>query len=457
MDYSAGTMRSALVGNTQSIIIEKSYIGVIKEGVSKELDGKYLVHIRELMGLDGALKPIWVKNEVLGNRFSRWLDLESKDTKSSGSYFPLQPGMMVNVRFRGYTMESGYISNVVSYLPLVDKPGARDTFYLLNKTVKNSWIYQDDARNLTHIMQSGGKSNITLDDNGITLQTGGKVKTNGFEVSKTGTRFEFGNASISLDSSGITFKVGDTTLTMSETGINVNTQGALDIESGKMARIKARRLELGASEEMTLHSNVLRVTGSTQCSLASNVVNINSVIHTNIESQAQVNIAGLMKTKIAAPVLDITSLTNINIAGPVITLSGQNTNIDGTAALNISSASIAMDGMLSHGLGLATSTNTSMAATNLALGLSTDAANIALVTGLGLSNPVSAIVNSTMVQAIPGSCAPVGEILKPVITSAKVGSSTTEKLQYIASSNDSYNIALKDQFDGLRNTHEIRV
>lgn len=432
------------------------YIGVIAESIGDKSSGKYLVHIRELMGADDTYKPIWVRNEVLGNRFSRWLDFNSKTIKSSGSYFPLKEGMIVNVKFRGNTMESGYISNIVSYLPLVDKPGARDTFYLLNKTVNDSWIYQDDARNITHLMHSGGKSNIVLDDQSITLQTGGKLKTNGFEVSDTGTKMEFGNSAIYMDSTGIIFKVGDTVATLSETGIIVKSQGNIELESNNSMKLKSKNLSMSTTEELTLYSSVLRLTGAQQAALNSNVVNINSLLHTNIESQAQVNISGLMKTKIESPIVDISSLTNLNLACPVITLSGQTTNISGTS-LNLSGGSIAMDGIISHGLGVASATNSSMTSMNLSLGLSTDAANLSLVTSMGNSDMVSGIANAAMVQSIAGTARPVGEILSPQIVPVKVGNSLKEKIQYITSSNDSYNTVVNDQFKELRNTHEIHV
>ena len=438
------------------LIKDHEYIGVITKSPSNESDGKYLVYIRELMGAGDTHKPIWIRNEVLGNRFSRWLDFDTKTIKSSGSYFPLKEGMMVNVKFRSNTMESGYISNVISYLPLVDKSESRDTFYLLNKTINGSWIYQDDSRNLTHVMHNGGKSNIVLDDQSITLQTGGKLKTNGFEVSDTGTKMEFGNSAIYMDSTGIVFKVGDTVATLSETGIIVKSQGNIEVESNKSLRLKGKNLAMSSSEKLTLYSSVLRLTGAQQAALNSNVVNINSLLHTNIESQAQVNISGLMKTKIQSPLVDVLSLTNLNLSCPVITLSGQTTNISGSI-LNLSGGSIAMDGTITHGLGIAAATNNSMKSMNLSLGLSTDAANISLVTSMGNSDVASGIANATMIQSIAGTASPVGEILSPQIVPAKVGNSLKEKIQYITSSNESYNNVVDEQFKDLRNTHEICI
>jgi len=439
----------------QSIVQNHDYIGVIKRGNSNDFEGKYLVYISELMS-DAEHQPIWVKNEIVGNRFSRWLNVDSKVIQTSGSYFPLYEGMVVNVRFRGYSLESGYITNVVSDIPLVDKAERRDSFYLINKTLNNSWIYQDDARSETHIMQSGGKSNIVLDEHSVTLQVGGETKRAGFEVSDTGIRLEFGNSSLYLDAKGISFKIGDTIFVMSESGAIFKSPGNLEMEADKSLRFKGNKVETSASEKYSINANIVQMTGNQMLSLNGNVVNLNSLTHTNIESQAHVQIKSLGKVKLSSSIMDITSLTNMNIDSPVNTITGQTMNIDGTS-LNLSGASVAMDGIISHGLGIAKSTNSAMKAANLTLGLSTDAANLALVTSIGNSDVVSGVVNSSMVQAIPGTASPVGEILKPQIVYAKVGNSVKEKLSYILSSNDIYNNIVNDQFTNLRNTHDIYI
>lgn len=438
----------------KELIKDYEYIGIIIEGLSTGSDGKYLVYIRELMSSVDVYKPIWVKNEVIGNRFSRWLDLTAKDIKSSGAYFPLHKDMLVNVRFRGNTLESGYISNIISYLPLIDKASSRDSFYLINKTINNSWIYQDDNRNLTHIMHHDGKSNIVLDDDSITLQTGGKLKTNGFEVSNTGTRMEFGNAAIYLDAKGITFKIGDTSFNMTESGIVLKSQGSITCESEKALKFKSKDLNLSSTNELTLYSSVLRLTGAQQTSINASTLALNSTLLTDIQSTVQVNVGGMIKTKISSPMIDINSLTNINLTSPVLTLSGQTTNISGSI-LNLSGGSIAMDGIISHGLGIATSINSSMTTMNTTLDLSTDLANMALVSSLGNTDPVSRVSSSVMIQSLPGAARPVGELLAPQIVSAKVGNSIKEKITYITSSNNSYNTIVTDQFTDLRNTHDI--
>lgn len=441
---------------------DKEYIGVIKEGIDNRLDGRYLVHIRELMASDTSLKPIWAKNEVVGNRFSRWLDFDTKSILSSGSYQPLRAGMVVNVRFRSDSLESAYITNVVSYLPLVDKSEMRDSFYLLNKTVNGSWIYQDDSRRFTHIMHGNGSSNIVLDDDGVTIHNGmpiengkgGVLLRNALSIGKSGTKMEFGNSSIILDETGISFKIGNTQMTLTEHNIKLIAEGSIEVDSNKSLKLKARDTHIEGSENLQLYSNVLRMTGNLQTAIVSNVVTLDSMSLTSVRSTGQVNVEGTVKTKITAPVLELTSLTNIYLDAPTMYLGAHNMTIH-APSLALSSSTLMMDGIINHGMGVASSLGTSMKSMNISLGVSTDAANMSLVTALGNNDVVTGIVNASLVRTIPGAAMPIGEILKPTIVPAKIGLSVSEKVGYITASNESYNQVVNDQFDGLRETHDL--
>lgn len=435
----------------------EEYIGVIRKGVDKQdLSGMYLVYIRELMVQTTSLKPIWVKNEILGNRFSRFRDFETNKIISMGSYFPLREGMLVNVKFRGDTLESGYISNVVSYLPLIDSPRARDTFHLLNKTPGDSWIYQDDSRNLTHIMHQNGKSNIILDDDSITLQTGGETHTNGFEVSKTGTRMEFKNSSIIMDDTGISFKIGDTQFVLTESGISMNASKFIDIESQKKLRIKSYNMKLSSVNELSLYSDVVRITGATQTAVTGSTVNISSLKLTNITSNLQTKIESDIKLSIASSMLNMSVLTNAHFDIPVVLW---NSNLFGikTSSLNLSSSVINMDGVLLHNINIATGINKGVNATNIVLDKGTDAAALSVSLLTSTNSAVTKIFNTTLITAVPGSASPVGNINVPVVNRKKVGMSTREKIIYLNTSNLNYNQIVKEQFEDLRGTHDIRV
>lgn len=443
----------------------REFSGIIKEGIStSDTEGKYLVFLLNLTPNDTSLKPIWARNEVQGSRFSRWVDINTKAIISSGSYYPLYPGMKVNVRFRTDALESCYITNVISDIPLIDKTSNRDNFYLINKTKKNSWIYQDDDRGITHIMHDGGSSNIVLEKEKIVLHTGqpigdgikGTLISNALEIGATGTKLEFGDNSIILDSTGITFKCGNNILTMTDNSTKILSSGSLDLVSEKNINFQGKNLFLTGLEEAHLYSNVTRLTGNTQLALSSNVVTIDGISSTFIKG-GQVTIEGLLRTKIIGPTVELSSLTNMSISSMgALTMSSQATIISGASTV-INGANIFMDGMIVHGMSAAASISASMIAMNLGLNTGMDVANAALVTSLGFSDPFSATTNSIITSTATGVARPVGEILRHVAVPADAGAGVSEKIAYVTSSDAIYNLLVKDYFVDLKHTYDIKT
>lgn len=440
------------------------FIGIIREGIDGiSVEGKYLIYIPELMASDETLKPVWLKNEVQGNRFSRWLDLSAGVVLSSGSYYPLQPGMTVNIKFRSDELESGYITNVISHIPLPDTIRNRDTFYLLNKTTKNSWIYQDDNRGITHLMHNAGTSNVILDDDGITLHVGtpinngiaGTSTENALSVGKSGTKLEFGNNSIIIDETGIMLTAGNSVISLTENGIQVLSTGQLDLVGEKNVNVKGKNLFLTGVEELHTFSNVTRLTGNQQLTLASNVITLDGVSSTFIKG-GQVTIEGLIKTKIKGPIFDLSALTNLSMSAPLLTISSQMLTLTGASTV-LNGASIFMDGMITHGLSTATATANAMTSMNIGLDLGTDAANMAIVTSLGMNDMISGVVNSVLTSTVTGVARPVGEIMRPVIVPADIGIGVSEKITYVAGTDASYNQIVKEPFSNLREKHNIKL
>ena len=446
----------------QAELVGKDFIGIIKEGSSIDNSGRYMVHIRELTPQDSSLKPIWAKNEVHGNRFSRWMNFGTHKIMSCGSYFPLHSGMMVNVRFRSNIMSSAYITNIISYVPLVDKETNRDSFYLINKTLNGGWIYQDDSRNYTHIMHANGSSNVMLDDTSVVLSVGktidhgigGIVPLNAIKIDASSTKMEVGNSAIILDETGITFKVGDTIFALTETGIKAISNGNIDLDSAKKINIKGKTAYVSGQQELHLHSNITRISGGSHLSMTSSVVNMKAMQLISINSNGQTNIHGTIKTKMTGPMMEIRALSNLYINSSVIDLAGETTVIDGSS-LTLNGGSIMMDGAITHGIGTAASVAASMRTMNISLGLSTDAANMALVTALGNSDPVSGVANSVMTSGLSGSADAAGTPVRPVYIYAKPGAGISEKISYILSSNEAHNQVVSEQFKDLRNEHTI--
>ena len=438
--------------------LEGDFIGYVKGNPLNDNQGRYLVYIPELLGGsdDENAKTLSLPNETNPAMFSRWLDFKSKQIMSAGSYFPLKEGMVVIVNFRGNTMESGYIAKIVSYLPLVDSQENRDSFYLLNKTIKGSWIYQDDNRGITHLIHNNGATNIVMKEDLISLQVGGRLQTNVIEVSQKGTVLQYENSKIRMDSTGIKFEVGDNVLAITENGIQIISSKNLDIESNSRLNIKSDKLKIQGSTDLNMYGNVVRLTGARQVNLNGNVVGITSTFLTDVSSNGQTNISSLVKTKISGAMLHLTSLGNVNLDGSVVTIGSQMTNISGTS-LNLSGATIAMDGIINHGLGIGSALNTSMAVMNTALDLSTDAGNRAAVASLSMNSPMMSAAHTLIAQSLPGAAEMIGNIQGPIKTESSAGSGTKETLSYILNSNASYNNLVEEQFKDLRSTHEIYI
>lgn len=440
-------------------LMNTDFIGVIQEGTSNDYRGKYKVYIRELMVSDRSLKPIWAKNEVMGNRFSRWLDINDKQVKTAGSYYPLQPGMEVNVRFRGETFESAYISNVIAHVPLVDKPSLRDEIHIINKTINGSWIYQDDSRQFTHIMQSNGRSNIILDNKSITLAyglpnpLGGIITASVLSVGDDGTRLDFGDNSIAIDETGISFHVGDTTFALTESGIKM-IGNTLEMAADKDITIRGNNTNITGSSSMNLYSNVCMISGTTRAVVTGGDITLNSAKNTTIKSTMNVNVDGLIKTKISGGLIDLAANVNLSISSPIMTLDGTMLTLSGTTTV-LGSSALMIDGTILHGMGVASGIASGMKAANLGVNIGSDAANIGIIASTSNSDMISGIVNATLTQALPGSATPVGNIVKPVKVNSKSNSGISEKVGYILSADASYSTVVEGQFKGLRETHEF--
>ena len=87
---------------TQSLI-ECEFIGTILKGVDPLQQGRYKVHIPELMQHIAENRGIWCKNQVHSWRIT------SSDVGEYGSYFPLHVGTKVVVRFYKNDLNTGYI------------------------------------------------------------------------------------------------------------------------------------------------------------------------------------------------------------------------------------------------------------------------------------------------------------------------------------------------------------
>jgi hypothetical protein len=434
---------------------EKEFQGIIYDGI-EDYEGRYKVHVAALYPTSEPIL-LSLSNEVLGNRFSRWYDPNLQSIKSSGSYYPLQSGMKVIVKFKNNDINSGYIHGVVSEVPLIDSVKNRDTFYLLNKTVNGSYIYQDDSRNITHLMHSNGKSNVFLDDDRVVLSTNEPVNTgkdysvplsyveltkNTFKVSSS-----LYDNYISMDESGIVLRAGNSMISISSKGIQFDTPGDIKMNQGNF-HLKAGKLFLEGSDELHLMGNVVRMAGNTSVNINGGIVSLDSFKTTYIKSNLAVIVESLSRVKVSGTICELSALTNLSVSGLTTTIDSQMLNLSGSVT-NIAAGSIFMDGILNHNLGVASSSASGMVATNLGLNLGVDAAVAATSISSGMNDMVSGIVNATLVQTLPGS-ARFASIGVPPIINSNSATGISEAISYIKNSDESYNKIVQDQYHNFR-------
>ena len=86
----------------------REFIGKILPDLDSKQQGRYRVHIPELMQHISDDKGIWCKNSV-----HTWRITESDDGEY-GSYFPLHSGTKVIIKFRYNDTNTGYIDRIIS-------------------------------------------------------------------------------------------------------------------------------------------------------------------------------------------------------------------------------------------------------------------------------------------------------------------------------------------------------
>jgi len=421
------------------------YDGVIVQGNNvNDPQGKYLVFIPELnTNQQHQIKPFWATNEVNGNVLSRWTNPESNMVSSSGSYFPLREGMNVNVRFRTESVNSAYINRIKTNSPMLLEPVLRDEQYLINKTIRGSYILQDDSVGETHISNLNGKTNIIMDDSRILLKVtegmtqAGVVSDGGFEVEKNGMTYNIGNVTFRVDLSGITMNVGDNILSITESGVNFFTK-KLNLEANDNLYIKSNNIKITGSETLQLFSNDLKATGNTNLNLVGHNVKMEAdplgSVHIN---GAYISVESLINTSIKGSNVEVIALANFYANSPIMNLTSMMGTISSTT-LALDSSTMLMDGTILSNIGAAKSLAVSGTATNTVLSASLYAAYMGISMGTSTTDPISGSINSILVSTVPGSSSPIGNMIKPFNLSRSVGSDIQQKLGRIQTSDNNY-------------------
>ncbi len=423
----------------------KPYIGIIMEGVDLEKANKYAVYIRSL-STPGVMNLFYVTNELMGNNFSRWIDpkkhaSQMDSRKSAGAYFPLTQGMVVEVIFRSGNVTDGYVYKIINkqgYLPIPQK--LKEKFYLLCKTPQNSYVYVDENRQITHLMNSKGETNVYLDPNKIILHAG-KLLNGGadgitpdsiIEVTKTGIKLKFKDNYIKIDEAGITFNVGKKAkshLKITENGITCAAEKDVIIKSDTNLNLIGQKAKLTGTTHIDIHSTQTKVSGAQLMAITGNTVSVDSMLETYIKG-GHIGIDSLSKLKLSSLVIDIESLTSLYISSLTHTNSSQLlTNIATT--ISNSASVIANDGSVMSNMGVGSSVGTSMQATSVATSVGTEAAAAALTTGLMIDEPISACCCGVMNSTLTGCANAAGGLLQDKIIVPPISTGVSGAVKFL--------------------------
>ena len=164
-------------------LVDNEFFGLVLPDLDSTHQGLYKVNIPQLFPNVDRNQGIWVRNNVCKYRA----------TPSSqgiyGSYYPLQPGTYVSVKFLTENLKSGYIDRIISDIYPESLPLGiieRDDYYQIIRTPKNNnliVIYEGDndavdeggktivPKNSIHIYYNSNQSVVVVDSSGVHIIT----------------------------------------------------------------------------------------------------------------------------------------------------------------------------------------------------------------------------------------------------------------------------------------------
>ena len=430
------------------IVPNKRYFAII-QGLSSQTDGKYKLHIPELMAHDPNFRWCMGMNRV--SKYAKWIDPENKNVYSMGWYLPLQVGMNVEVVFD----TTSYQSCKIVDLYYTDTPMNKDdqeSYYLWGKTKNGTQIYTDDSRNITHVMHNGGLTNCILMDDKITLSVN--------EVSEVGSN-TFGVVEIGKES--IILKVGETSLILDASGIHQAVKGNSHSYGGKEFTIKTEKFSIesdtteiqskqifvNGTEEVHVKGLVTRVTGTQHLSANGNVVNIDSTLNTTLQSTSSVNIKSDVNMDIYCPGnVSLSTLGYLYLSGISTVLDGVNTTVNGTT-LALNAPIIYEDAQIMRGMGIAST----IAPSNVAMASGMKAAmtgyDIGLTSAFHFNDPFSGMAASAMTERLPGVAQGAPNPM-PLVNMTPSFDYISSVIKYTTSNNEIAKVGTVDTLNSLR-------
>lgn len=438
------------------IVPNKVYRGLI-QGLSDTTDGKYKIYIPTLMAHDKTFKYVMAKNCV--STYGKWMDPNTKEVKSIGSYIPLQIGMLVHIVFDTKHYESAQIIGLVfDEIPL--NKDDQENFYLFGKTKNGTQIYSDDSRNITHIMHNKGLSNIIMMDDKISLSINetspaGNNNYSNVEVSPESIILSVGSASLKLDESGLVVTTKDNQWEFGNKEINFKTS-KFNIDADDFS-VSANKVFINGREENHIKGTVTRITGGQHLSLNGNVVNVEAITNATFHSAGTTTISGLTSTIISSPShLDIKTTGLLTIDGTQIVVSGINTTLTGTT-LVLNATSIFEDSQVIRGMGVASSMGSSMSGVSKGISAAMMGVNTALTTAFHFNDPFSGMACNSMSELLLPGVAQGAPTQLPIVDINPTFDYVNSTIRYMNVNTDIGNVGTVDNINSLNGNTFLNV
>lgn len=391
--------------HTNGIDMNRIYQGTILNYEDKLNPSKYAVHIPEIHATENgkmALKYCWADNEYTNN----YQRIKKKDNRymEFGSYMPLEDELTVLVRFRTNNVSSAYIIGVAPEHVKIPEMIDKDNYYLLCGTKNRSKIYIDDTKNRIHLSQHDGKTDILMDDYGITLQvndttTSKNTLLSKMELSENGFLIQFGENKFSFNETGFAITYGEnrTFMKMTKKGIEIVGEDFINVTTTGPLNIYGETTNITGEGSLNLRGTNTKLTGLQKLAMNGNIVHMEGVMDTHIKSGLSLNIESLLHLTMSAIISDqqYTGMSNIfaSLENKVTSLAVETSSMKAEAI-----SSIASDGMIMKGMGIATSIGSSVSNSTSATMIGLEASMTGITTAFNLDNIGMAIASAVMVD-----------------------------------------------------------
>lgn len=225
------------------------FIGSILPDKDLNHRGRYLVNIPQLQPHVKETEGIWCKNHVCRHRVS------PSNVGVCGSYYPLQEGMSVIVKFFSNNLNSGYIDRVISdaypeTLPL--EIIERDDYYQIIRTPKHNHLIaiydgavasKNVPKNSIHVYFNNSATVVVIDETGINIKTAANVNVTvagNSKITTTGTTDLKSTGNVNIESAAtVNIKAGG--------DVNIEAGGSMNLKSGGVMNLQGAPINQNGS------------------------------------------------------------------------------------------------------------------------------------------------------------------------------------------------------------------